>query len=55
MQDKFGGKKTDDSNLTTKKTNEASIAKDKGKGSTSNPAEVANKNSTVKASPTSAG
>ena len=45
----------DDSNPTTQKTNKAPVAKDKGDGSTSEPTEVANKNTMAKAIPTSTG
>ncbi|KAK8686398.1 hypothetical protein V6N13_125423 [Hibiscus sabdariffa] len=46
VQDKFGGKKKDDSNPITEKVevevqDEALVEKDKGEGSTSEPAEVA--------------
>ncbi|KAK8556616.1 hypothetical protein V6N12_003013 [Hibiscus sabdariffa] len=57
VQDKFGGKKKDDSNPNTEKAEvevkeEALVEKDKGEGSTSEPAKVANENATAKAIPT---
>ncbi|KAK8684709.1 hypothetical protein V6N13_040725 [Hibiscus sabdariffa] len=59
VQDKFGGKNEGDSNPITKKAEEelqeeALVEKDKCEGSTSEPAEVANKNATAKAIPTPA-
>ncbi|KAK8705031.1 hypothetical protein V6N13_048642 [Hibiscus sabdariffa] len=57
IQDKFGGKKKDDSNPNTEKAEvevqeEALVEKDKGEGSISEPAKVANENATAKAIPT---
>ncbi|KAL4334651.1 hypothetical protein GQ457_07G005420 [Hibiscus cannabinus] len=57
VQEKFGGKKEDDPDPITKKAEEelqeeALVEKVKCEGSTSEPAEVANKNATAKAIPT---